>query len=105
MELRKHGSATHLPLYKNENALPMLISKVKSSSAVQKAWRDLIGDTIDTELLSEALLDDTLQVWCFMRIRQAVQQYIFQKKQKGNSSIGHKGTPALKKTLDKFYYT
>lgn len=102
-ELRKHWNVQLLPKYMNQNALPVLMSEVKSSLVVQQARRDLIGDSIENDILSEVLLEDTLQIWTLMRIRQVVQLYIFNCKQKSDTPLSRKGTPALRKTLDKFY--
>ena len=68
--LRSVWNVKVFPQYKNKDALIILMANLKSLASVQHSWKELIGDAIVNESFSEALLEDVLQKWISMRIKQ-----------------------------------
>ena len=84
--------------FRHVELVSSIVGELKSTDSVVSAWRDLIGDVIDCDDVSEGLLDEVLKCWVSACGRQRVKDYIFH----ASDKVARMGTPAFRKTLDKF---
>ena len=102
-ELSTFWSVSVVPQYKNQNVLPEFLGILKSKSTIRNKWKNLISDMIESEILSEILLEETMKIWVNMKMKQIIDLCIFKLKQAKSTSLSKQETPALRKTLDKFF--
>lgn len=102
MVIRPLVNCDTLPQYRDTGMLTTVVEKLKNNENVLVKWRQLVDGKLESSELSEKLLDQVLNSWVVTRGTQAVMSYTFHAKvtKVGNSS--RMGTPALRKTLDKF---
>ena len=75
--------------------------QLKANDDVTEAFKALMKDSVLSEELSEVLFDQVVMSWVATKARQVVNQYINKRKSTDKGSVSKKGTPALRKTLDK----
>lgn len=100
VNLRTHLNTKTIALYAGENIVPIIVGKLKATAPVLDAFRQLVGHQLDSEDLCEGLLDEVLVAWVHCRARRVVENYIFELKAQ-KKVFSRKGTPAMRKTLDK----
>ena len=64
--------------------------------SIVSSWRELVGNDIDSDELSEGLLDEVLKSWVSACGRQRVCDYM-----NTTTCKAKMGTPAFRKTIDK----
>ena len=83
--------------YRHIELVTSIVSELKSMECVIEAWRELVGSDIDSNELSEGLMEEVLKCWVSICGCQRVKEYVF----KQNEKMARMGTPAFRKTLDK----
>ena len=88
--------------FAGKNVVPVLVSKLKGSCSILETFRNLVHHDLSDETLCEGLLDEVLSSWVYTRANRVVKQYIFKLSNTKGHTVSKMGTPALRKTLDKF---
>ena len=101
VEVRSLLNVRTITKFAGENIVPVIVGELKQKATVCRAFRLLIVYDLQTEKLSEGLLDEVLSAWVCSKAKNVVHKYIFSEKQKGRATVSKMGTPALRKTLDK----
>ena len=90
-ELGQFWHVDSLPQYRDIDVIPVFLKRLKGKADILEKWKNLIGDDIESETLAETLLEETIQVWVTMRVKQVVNKYIFFQKDKANPTASRKG--------------
>ena len=102
-ELGQFWHVESLPQYKDVEVIPVFLRRLKGNVNILEKWKDLLGSDVESDDLAETLLEETVQVWVTMHVKQVVDKYIFKRKDTSTPTASRQAMPALRKKLDKFY--
>lgn len=100
INLQNLVSVDNIDTFSEVNIVPFLVDNLKNTQVVLDAFHRLIQLDVTHESC-DGLLDEVLTSWVFIRVNRIVKQFLCKQNQKGGV-VSKMGTPALRKTLDKY---
>ena len=66
--MRVHLNTNTIVLNAGENVVPIIVAKLRATTAVVDAFRNLVGNQLNSERLCEGFVDEVLVAWVKCRV-------------------------------------
>jgi hypothetical protein len=90
-----------LPKFDNCDIVIVVGGQLKDIPELSTAFQTLVGPHVLSEDLCQALFDQVLTCWITTKARHVTKQYCLKLREAKQGNLTKRGTPALRKTLDK----